>query len=171
MFLTMGLDGVQIASYIGPVRNNAATKGTKMPAMNTPYGILSFPHLFQPKARSEGGEPVFSASLIFDPSQQNTEAFKAMKSACIATAKEEWGDKVNLKSLHMPFRDAGEKADQYEGYEEGGIFINPWTKSRPGIVDARRQDILLPEEVWAGQLVRMNITPFAWSRSGKQGVS
>jgi hypothetical protein len=30
---------------------------------------------------------------------------------------------------------------------------------------------LLPEELWAGQLVRANVTPFAWINSGKKGVS
>ena len=29
----------------------------------------------------------------------------------------------------------------------------------------------MPEQVWAGQLVRANVTPFAWLNSGKRGVS
>ena len=44
-------------------------------------------------------------------------------------------------------------------------------KQKPGIVDARQQDVLLPEQVYAGQLVRAQITPFAWENSGKTGVS
>jgi hypothetical protein len=136
---------------------------------NTPYGTLSFPQLFQPKSRAEGAEAVFSASIIFNPAQQKTPQYKALQDACIAVAKEKFGDRLDLKSVRMPFRDAGEK--EYEGYEAGHVYINPWSKNKPGIVNAQRQDVHLPQDVWAGQLVRFNVTPFAWLNSGKKGVS
>ena len=112
-------------------------------AINTPYGTLAFPHLFQPRPRAEGGEAVFSATHIYNPAQQQSPAYKAMIDACIEAAKKEFGD----------------KAGKYNGFEPGHQFINPWTKTKPGIVNAQRQEVLLPEEVWAGQLVRLNITP------------
>jgi ssDNA-binding protein len=142
-----------------------------MASINTPYATLSFPQLFQPKPRAEGGDAVFSAALIFSPAQQQSPAFKAMQDACIAAAREKWGDRVPLKDVKMPFRDAAEKEGKYAGYTAGDIFINPWTKTKPGIVNAQRQDVLLPEEVWAGQLVRANLSPYAWVNSGKKGVS
>ena len=142
-----------------------------MPTLNTPYGTLAFPHLFQPKPRAEGGEAVFSATIMFDPAQQRSPAFKALQDGCIEAARKEFGDKISMRDVRMPFRDAGEKADKYNGFEAGHVFINPWTKSKPGIVNAQRQEVLLPEEVWAGQLVRLNITPYAWVNSGKKGVS
>lgn len=142
-----------------------------MVSLNTPYGILSFPNLFKMKPRSEGGDPVYSAVMIFSPAQQNTPAYKALVEACNTAAKDEFGDKVKLNQIKMPFRDGAEKAGQWAGYEAGDTFISPWTKTKPGIVNAQRQDILLPEEIWAGQLVRMNVTPFAWTNSGKRGVS
>jgi len=142
-----------------------------MASINTPYATLSFPQLFQPKPRAEGGEAVYSTALLFSPAQQQSPAYKAMQDACVKVAREEWGEKLNLREVRMPFRDAGEKAGKYAGYEVGHMFINPWTKSKPGIVNAQRQDVLLPEEVWAGQLVRANITPYAWMNSGKKGVS
>ena len=40
-----------------------------MASLNTPYGTLSFPQLFQPRARAEGAEPVYSAAIIFNPAQ------------------------------------------------------------------------------------------------------
>lgn len=142
-----------------------------MASLNTPYCTLSFPSLFQPRPRADGGEPVYSAIGIFSPAQQNSPAYKAMVDACIRAAKDEWGEKLNLKEVRFPFRDAGEKAGKWAGFNEGDKFISPWTKTKPGIVNAQRQDILLPEEVWAGQLVRLNISPFAWMNSGKKGVS
>lgn len=142
-----------------------------MASLNTPYGTLSFPTLFKPRPRADGQEAVYSAVLIFDPQQQNSPAFKAMVEACKKVAKDEWGDKLNLKEVKMPFRDAGEKKGSWGGFEDGDIFISPWTKNPPGVVNAQRQEVLLPEEVWAGQLVRMNLTPYAWTNSGRKGVS
>ena len=82
-----------------------------------------------------------------------------------------FGEKVNMGSLTLPFKDAGEKAGQWGGFEEGNTYIKVWSESKPGVVDAQRQDILIPEEVWAGQLVRANITAKFWQNSGKKGVS
>jgi Enterobacter phage Enc34, ssDNA-binding protein len=142
-----------------------------MSALLTPYAVLSFPNLFTPKPRSEGGEPVYSAALLFDVTAQQSKEYKAMQTACIDAAKAKWGANVKVDQVAMPFRDAAEKADKYAGYEEGVMFINPWTKQKPGIVDARLQDVLTPEEVYAGQIVRAQVSPFAWQNSGKKGVS
>jgi hypothetical protein len=140
-------------------------------ALVTPYATLSFPVLFAPKPRSEGGEPVYSAALLFDDAAQRSHEYKAMQQACIDAARTKWGATVNISSIKMPFTDAGEKADKYQGYEPGIMVINPWSKQKPGIVDARKNDVLLPEQVYAGQLVRAQIVPFAWMNSGKKGVS
>ena len=142
-----------------------------MVALVTPYATLSFPNLFAPKPRSEGGEPVYSAALLFDEAAQRSPEYKAMQAACIQVFKDKFGPSASMNGVKMPFTDAGEKADKYQGYEEGVIVINPWTKQKPGIIDARKQDVLLPEQVYAGQLVRAQVTPFAWQNSGKKGVS
>ena len=140
-----------------------------MSNLNTPDGTLSFPQLFSPKPRAENTDPVFSCSLLFSQAAQKTKEYKALQQACVDTARAKWGPNVSLSSLMMPFRDGGEK--EYAGYGEGIMYISPWTKTKPGIVDARLQPILLPEEVFAGQLARANVTPFAWMNSGRKGVS
>jgi Enterobacter phage Enc34, ssDNA-binding protein len=140
-----------------------------MTALNTPYATLSFANIFTPRPRFEGQDPVYSCTLLFDPTQQKSPAYKALQDACIAAAKKKWGDNVNLKTIHMPFGDAGEKT--YDGYHPGHTLIKPWSKNKPGVVDTNRQDILLPEEVWSGQLVRANVVAFAWEQPGKKGIS
>ena len=142
-----------------------------MAALITPYATLSFPNLFTPKPRAEGGEPVYSCALLFDESAQKSKEYKAMQEACMAAFKEKFGATASTKGATFPFRDASEKSDKYQGYEEGVMYINPWTKNKPGIVDARLQDVLLPEQVYAGQVVRAQVAPFAWTNSGKKGVS
>jgi hypothetical protein len=140
-------------------------------ALITPYATLSFPHLFSPKPRSEGGEPVYSCSLLFAKADQKTPEYKALQNAVVAIAKEKFGDKIVFKSLNLPFRDGAEKADKYAGYDDEVIYVTPWSKFKPGIVDIRLQDVIDPEEVYAGQIVRAHVLPFAWSNAGKRGVS
>ena len=142
-----------------------------MTQMNTPYAMLSFPQLFAPRPRAEGGEPCFSCSLLFSPEQQKSKEFKAMQIAVVDVAKEKFGRNVPMQSLILPFRDAGEK--EYAGYEKGVVYITPWCgRDRPpGVVDQRLQQVFEPSRVYAGQIVRANVTPFAWTKSGKRGVS
>jgi len=142
-----------------------------MAVVVTPYATLSFPTLFTPKPRAEGGEPVFSCALLFDEAAQKSKEYKAMQDACVTAFKDKFGASAQMKGATFPFRDAAEKSDKYQGYEEGVVYINPWSKQKPGIVNARLQDVLLPDEVYAGQLVRAQLTPFAWTNSGKKGVS
>jgi hypothetical protein len=135
----------------------------------TPEATLSFPVLFAPRPRSEGSKPVFSCALLFDKKAQASPEYKAMQSACLKAAKDKFGADVNLKSLAFPFKDAGEK--DYAGYDDGMTFINPWSEQRPGVVDAQVQDVIDPSLVYAGMKVRASVAPFAWSNSGKKGVS
>jgi hypothetical protein len=139
--------------------------------LNTPQAVLSFPVLFNPRPRAEGGEPCFSCALLFSPEQQKSAEFKKMQTAVLEAAKEKFGQTINVKNLILPFRDAGEK--EYAGYEDGVIYITPWAgkDKRPGIVDNRLQDVLDPNEVFAGQIVRASVSPFAWTKSNKRGVS
>jgi Protein of unknown function (DUF2815) len=139
--------------------------------LTTPYAVLSFPHLFVARPRAEAGEPVFSCALIFGPEQQKSAEYKKMQAAVMDAAKEKFGVQVNMKSLILPFRDAGEK--QYAGYNDGDTYITPWCDKNhpPGIVDRQKQKIEVPSDVWAGQTVRASVSPFAWVKSGKKGVS
>jgi ssDNA-binding protein len=139
-----------------------------MTNLNTPYATLSFVNAFTPRPRVDG-PAVYSCSLLFPPKEQKTPAYKALEEAAAEAWRKMFGATASMKGAMMPFKDASEKS--YDGYLPGYTYISPWSKNKPGIVNAQREEILLPEEVWSGQLVRANVTPFAWSRSGKRGVS
>jgi hypothetical protein len=143
---------------------------TMAASINTPYATLSFPHLFEKRARAEGGDPVYTAAFIFDQAAQKTPAYKAMQDAVIAAAREKFGNDFKLNTLVNPFKNAADK-EHIDGYVAGDMYINTWSNNKPGIVDVQRNTLHLPEEVWAGQLVRANITPFAWANTGRRGVS
>jgi hypothetical protein len=143
----------------------------------TPAALLSFPHLFKPRAPTPGAAERYSCILVFDEKAQATEAFKAMKAAVATCIDEKWGagkskDAAFVKGLkHLPFRDAGEK--EYEGFDPGKVFISPWRRGdeRPGVIDLNGNEILAPGDVFAGQLARASVRAFAFDNSGNRGVS
>lgn len=136
--------------------------------VTTPYFLLSFPNVFVPKPRAQGGEPVFSISMVFDEKARETDEYAFMIEQIKAAAREKWGDKLPV-GMRNPVRDGAEK--DYDGYGEGKVFVSAWTKNKPGIVDAQLNDVLTSDEVWAGQIARATIKPFAYDNSGNKGVS
>lgn len=146
-----------------------------MASLITPLGTMTFPTLFTPRAVVAGGEPRYSLNLIIDPINQKTPAFQAMRRAVAQAIDEKWGagksqDKAFVAKLKNPFLPTTDQA--YEGYEDpNAVFIRPWSKNRPGVVDAYRNEITVPADVWSGQLVRCSVNPFAYEMSGNRGVS
>lgn len=145
-----------------------------MSNVRTPVGILSFPNLFSPRPRAPGSEPVYQCSLLFDMNAQKDPAYAALRKAVAECIDETWGpgksqDRAFLAGLRLPFRDCSEK--QYKGYDiPNGKYIAPWTKNKPGVIDAHRNEITTPEDVWAGQGVRANVSVFSYTTPNK-GVS
>lgn len=139
----------------------------------SPIGVLSFPHLFTPRAPTPGADERYSVSVIFDAEAQKSAEFKQMKADAYAAAKEKWGERaksmIENRQLRMPFRDATEKA-QYAGYEDGKVFINAWSKQKPDVIDGRLQDVV-PSDVFPGCKGRITYKAFAYENSGNKGVS
>ena len=146
-----------------------------MSSIRTPIGVLSFPVLFSPRPRAPGGDPVYQVSLLFDQTAQRDPAYNDLRTAVMEAIDEEWGqgksrDKAFIQGIRLPFRKCSEKS--YAGYDiPGGMYISPWSKSRPGLVDARRVEITVPEDIWAGQMARATVAPFTYNTSGNKGVS
>jgi hypothetical protein len=134
----------------------------------TPPGTASFLNLQKARPVVPDGEPRFSITLIFDKAQQARPEFKALQLGIDAALKEKWPTKLPV-GLRSPFHDGAEKAGVYEGYKAGDVFISPWSKDKPGAVNAQKQDILDWTEFWAGWLVRANVRPFAYDTAGNKG--
>jgi len=145
-------------------------------SLKTPIGILSFPTLFTPRAltNTPNSEPRYSLSLLLDTKAQATDEFKALKKAVAQAIDERWGagkaqDRAFVSKIRLPFRKCQDK--KYDGYDiPNGLYISPWTKSRPGVIDAQRNEITTPEDVWAGQSVRCTVNCRAYAQQGNQGV-
>src|SRR6478736_1943547 len=146
-----------------------------MPVVHTPVGILSFPNLFKPRPRSPGADPVYSCSLLFDQAAQRHPLFALMKKAVDELVDQTWGagksqDPKFMARIRSPFRSCSDK--DYKGYDiPGGVYISPWSNNKPGIIDARKQEILVPDDVWPGQLARLTVNPFSYDQPGNPGVN
>jgi hypothetical protein len=140
------------------------------PTLLTPKGILSFPNFFTPRAPAPGADPRYSCVVIFDEEGMKTAEYKALSDAIIQCAYDEFGKNVNLNQLHFPIRKSEEKS-HLQGYLPGTKFVSAWTKKQPGIVDAALREITDPNAIFAGQVVRISVSPFAYSNSGNRGVS
>jgi hypothetical protein len=144
----------------------------------TPIGILCFAdQLFNPKVQENaapGAKPRYSAMLLFDDLAVKSTAYQDLRKAVQEAAAEKFGaskamDPAFMRSLRLPFRNADEK--QYDGFDKGVIYISPWSAAKPGVVDLHGTEILVPEDVWSGQLARATVRAFAYDSNGNKGIS
>jgi hypothetical protein len=140
--------------------------------------MMSFPQLFTPKAPAPGADPRYSLNILFNQSIQALPDYKALRQAVADTIDDAWGagksmDKnwLTKNKIKLPFRPTSDR--EYTGYDmPGGVFIAPWSKNKPSVRDvSNTQDILIPSEIWSGQLVRCSVHPFSYDQSGNKGVA
>lgn len=134
----------------------------------TPEFRVSFPNVFRPgKALQEGAKPKYSLTMLFPKGAD----LSKLKAAAKGAAVDKWGadEKKWPKNLRLPFRDQGEK--EFEGYEEGAIFINATSSNKPGLVDSQVQDIIEEHEFYPGCYARATVRAFAYDQAGNRGIS
>lgn len=132
----------------------------------TPTFRVSFPAIFKPKA-FEGQEPKYSIVMLFSKKDD----ISKLKDAARAAIVEKWGaDKSkHPKNLRLPFRDGDDKQD-LQGYA-GCIYVSASSKTQAGLVDQRKQPILVESDFYAGCYARAEIIAFAYDKAGNKGVS
>ena len=145
----------------------------------TPIGVLNFPTLFEARGNkaNPSQEPRYSAMLLFDKAACQTSAYKDLQKAIQNCIADKWGeakaaDANFVKGLRSPLRDASEKT--YSGFENGEIFLSAWSRgsdAAPGVLDLKGDNIIVPGDVFSGQLARFTVRPFAYDSNGNRGVS
>lgn len=132
--------------------------------------ICSFPVLAAPRPPAPGAEPRFSVVCVLSGKQMQEEWFKKLKARCQEVATEKFGAN-KLNGLRSPFRPNTERDVEPFASLEDGVFFNAWTKTRPGMVDAKVNEIMDAKEIYSGAIIRVSLTPFAYENSGNKGVS
>ena len=134
----------------------------------TPEFRVSFANVFRPaKPMQAGAEAKYGLTMLFPKGAD----LSALKKAAQDAVVEKWGaDQAKWpKNLRNPFRDQGER--DYEGFEEGAVFINATSKQRPGLVDAKVQDIIEEHQFYSGCYARASVRAFAYDQAGNRGVA
>lgn len=131
----------------------------------TPEFRVSFPDVFTPNTFG-GGDPKYQLTMLVP--KEDKAFIDKLKGLVGAAIKEQWPNKDKRPELQLPFQDGDSK--EYDGYE-GHIAVRTSSKYRPGIVNARRDEIIDESEFYGGCYARAQINAYTWEFGGKSGVS
>jgi len=128
---------------------------------------LSFPALFEPKPVMKGSDDKkFMATLLLPPDVDLGPLFVCARAAMV----DKFGKVIKLPARANPIKECAEK--DLAGYEDGWHYINAKSGYRPSVVDAKMQEVLDPDRVYAGCWCRFHLQAFAWDHPvGGKGVS
>lgn len=136
---------------------------------------FSFCNIFEPKASDNGGEPKYSVTLLIPKSDTATlqKIKQAMDEARDNFVKKNGANSLPAKYNHTlhdgdGLRDSGEP---YGPECKGCYVITVSSKQKPVIVDAFRNEITDPGEVYSGCYGRAAVNFYGYNRQGKKGVS
>jgi hypothetical protein len=143
----------------------------------TPEFRVSYPKVFRPERNDLNGKDEYSLTALFAKGAD----LAKLKAAVKAAAEKKWGtdQKKWPKNMRSPFRDQAERAktddddNEYlpDGYEAGAIFINMKSTKKPGLVDARNEDIIDDADFYGGCYARAQVNAAAYDHKGNAGVS
>ena len=134
----------------------------------------SYANVWEPKAM-EGGKPKFSVSLIIPKSDTVTvgkikaaieEAYRDGQSKLKGNAK----SVPALSTLRTPLRDGDLERPDDPAYANA-YFVNANSTTAPGVVDAKRNEILDKSEVYSGCYGRASISFYAFNANGDKGIA
>lgn len=136
---------------------------------------FSFCHIFEPQASQDGGEPKYSVTLLIPKSDTTT--LGKIKEA-MAEAREKFCSKngasaLPAKPVHTLYDGDGQRnnGDDFGPECKGCYVITVSSKQKPVIVDAFRNTVTDPGEVYSGCYGRAAINFFGYNSHGKKGIS
>lgn len=144
---------------------------------------LSYVNLFEArKFKDTDKEPKFSVTILIPKTtpdgQRTIAAIKAaIQKAAEKGAQKHFGGRVptnvnnTLKDGDTEVDDLGDLRNIKNPELKNHMYMRLSTKFPPKVLNAQRQEILNPLEVYSGAWGRVSLTCFAYSGEGKRGVS
>lgn len=136
---------------------------------------FSFCHLFEPQEPQGGGDPKYSVTLLIPKSDTTT---LGKIKAAIAEARENFVKKNGASSLPAKPKNTlhdgdgvRESGEPFGDECKGCYVITVSSRQKPVIVDAFRNEITDPAEVYSGCYGRAAINFFGYNSNGKKGIS
>lgn len=128
----------------------------------TPEFIIMFPAVFEPRAY-EGGDAKYSLVAVFPEGTDLSELSNLAKSVVPA------GKSTGARS---PFRVADEsQIEKWGEVYRNATYVRLSTKRAPAIVDAMKNPITDPAEIYSGAKCRAVIHAYYYDRTGNRGVN
>ena len=141
---------------------------------------FSYVNLFEAKKfRDTDAEGKYSVTILVPKTDTRTvEAIKAaIQKAAEKGAQKHFGGRVptnvanTFKDGDTEVNDLGELKCETNPELKGHYYMRLATKFQPKVLDANRQEILNPLEVYSGCYGKVSLTCCAYSGEGKRGVS
>lgn len=131
---------------------------------------FSYVHIFKPHAMESGQEEKYSLVILIPKSDKKTlKKIKAATEEAKQLGSAKWGGKIP-SNLKTPLRDGDTEREDQEEYA-GHYFINCTSKTKPGVVDKDKQEILDSSEVYSGCYGRVSVNFYPFAVSGNKGVA
>ena len=136
---------------------------------------FSFCNIFEPKAPNGGGDAKYSVTLLIPKSDTTTlgKIKDAMAEARENFCKRNGASSLPVKPNHTLHDGDGtrDSGDPYGPECKGCYVITVSSKQKPVIVDAFRNEITDPGEVYSGCYGRVSVTFFAFNTNGNRGIA
>lgn len=136
---------------------------------------FSFCHIFEPSEPQGGGDPKYSVTLLIPKSDTATlsKIKQAMAEARDNFCKRNGANALPAKPVHTLHDGDGQRAggDDFGPECKDCYVITVSSKAKPVIVDAFRNEVTDPAEVYSGCYGRASINFYGYSKNGKKGIS
>lgn len=144
---------------------------------------LSYVNLFEArKFKDTDKDAKFSVTILIPkatPEGQKTIANikQAIQKAAEKGAQKHFGGRIptnvqhTLKDGDVEVDDLGDLKNIKSPELKGHMYMRLSTKFAPKVLNAQRQEIINPLEVYSGAYGRVSLTTFAYSGDGKRGIS
>lgn len=132
---------------------------------------LSYANIWEPKSIN-GGEAKFSCTILIPKKDKITlkAVENAVEAAKVVGKESKWKGKIP-KNLKLPLRDGDQEADEKGEAYVGMMFLNASSKTKPGIVDTKKQPIFDEEQVYSGAWALVNLSFYPFDTNGNTGVA
>lgn len=136
----------------------------------TPPGIGSYVFVLEPRADQQG-KLYYSLALLV---AKNREAELApLRNLVQQVAVEKFGakagDLMKAGKIRNPIRDGDLEKPEDKNYK-GVFFMSMKTNKKPGIIDAKKNEVFTDDDVYSGCLLRCSVNVYAYDTSGNKGV-
>lgn len=143
-------------------------KNTNITKVITGKCRLSYAHVWEPSHMDEDDPLKYSACVVIPKTDKVTlkKIMAAVEAATQEGVKSKWKGKKPA-GLKLPLRDGDEERPDDEAFA-GCYFLNANSKTKPGIIDLAKHEIMDTDEVYSGCYCRfsLNFYPFSGKQNG-----